>query len=235
MKPGHDPCIKFSFEPETLADILLAVYHCPVEISGLARVTKQNDLLYVVSGEPEIFEQECSGGGTDFDIKTYQDWIHQHAKAGNLEYLSEMRLWWHSHVYMRARFSDTDVRTIDYFGMSRTKYWASLVINKEGGFCLWLNITPEWSRPFNITRPQINFTRAITEKELHELMTERRERIERIVSERVRIRKPRNPYREIISGFLDEEEKEKKSRDPWDLYEWSIKYPLDLYGWRRPK
>ncbi|KKU15473.1 MAG: hypothetical protein UX23_C0001G0072 [Parcubacteria group bacterium GW2011_GWB1_45_9] len=200
--------IKFLFEPETMADLLLAVHHNPVEISGLAKVQKENGLLYVVRSEPEIFEQECGMSFTDFDIKTYHSWHSRMLKENYLQEISEMRLWWHSHVWGNVYFSGTDKDTISSFGRGFEEWWASLVLNKYGEFCLWLNTKPEWEYPFQID--EIGFTREIEMEEFRSIMVERSHGIKTAIEKKVRV-KQLALYESIISGLF------KPKKEPfWD-------------------
>jgi len=209
MKAFPASNVEFLTEPETLADIWLAIYHCRVEISGLARVSKVDDNSYLIGGEPEIFEQTCSYASTDFEIKTYHDWIHKKAKAGNLDFLSEMRLWWHSHVWGHAYFSSTDENTIKSFGASGTEYWVSLVLNKHGEWLMWINYRNDWNHPLRIT--SLRFTRDVSAEKMRQIMIERSEKIKKIVDEKVSIQSvSEEPFERIISGFFH------RKKDFWD-------------------
>ena len=104
MKPVFETIF---IEPLTLADILLAVDLCSIEISGLARVKETEEGL-IVFGEPIIFYQKCSLGGTEFDTEALGLWYHEMMRSGCGREINEYRLWWHSHVFSGAYFSGTD-------------------------------------------------------------------------------------------------------------------------------
>lgn len=211
MEVDTDHNIMFLFEPETLADVLLAVYHNPVEVSGLAQVSAENDSLYVVKGEPEIFDQECGWAFTDFDIKAYQDWRSKMLKEKRFREFTDMRVWWHSHIWGLAYFSIIDVRTIISLGRGFDEWWVSLVLNKYGEFKLWLNVYRPERRHFEIEK--WSFTRQVKEEEFRSIMLERSERIKRILAERVRLIQEK-PYEPMLSGIFRQLKKEDKSF--WD-------------------
>ena len=93
------------FEPETFVDIMLTAINCDVEVSGLAKV-KQDGELYTVYGDIEMFNQDCSMGGTHLNPLSVNSWIqkvkNQEIESGvNESQISLFRLWWHSHVFSR--------------------------------------------------------------------------------------------------------------------------------------
>lgn len=120
------------FELETLADILLAVRFCDVEISGLARVSREGDRFKVYGGAM-IFKQECSLHITEPTIKPYNMWcnnaISSQGEEGIKEVLSH-KLWWHSHVWAGVYFSPTDTGTMVQLLSGFSEWWLALVMNK---------------------------------------------------------------------------------------------------------
>lgn len=119
--------IRIRIAPIALADILLAIKICPVEISGLGKVRKISDEEFLIE-EVIVFDQVCSRSRTEFDENAYGRFLHQMMKAGKGEEINHLRLWWHSHVYSEARWSPTDNENIQSFDGS--DYLISIVGNK---------------------------------------------------------------------------------------------------------
>lgn len=169
-------------EPIALADILLAIDLCPVEISGLARVKQLEDNSLLIYGEPEIFFQRCSMGGTEFDPEAQGRWNNQMMKSGRGQEINEFRLWWHSHVFGRCYFSETDKRLIESWAESPTKWRLSFVGNKYGNLFFQVDTYGENRRTI---KSDINCVEKLTKESLRALMHERSERMKKLIAERV--------------------------------------------------
>ena len=131
--------LTIEFEPQTLADIFLAIHMCEVEISGLARVIRTGK-RFRVFGEGLIFKQTCSSIRTEPDIESLNLWFNDMASSENQEKISKMesyQLWWHSHVWFDVIFSGTDFRTMKNL-VSGGDWWLALVANKKNEVCLAL-------------------------------------------------------------------------------------------------
>lgn len=119
--------IKIRITAEALADILLAIHICPVEVSGLGKVRKISEDEFLIE-EVIVFKQSCSRGGTEFDENAYGLFLHELMKEGRGSEINFLRLWWHSHVYSKARWSQTDNANIR--GFDGSDYLISIVGNK---------------------------------------------------------------------------------------------------------
>ena len=140
--------VDVSLEPGALADFLLAVALCDVEISGLAIVAKEGS-SYRITDSILVFSQECSMGSTDFDENAYGHWQYKMMEAGHGNKINEYRLWWHSHVWMSSFFSSTDKKNIADF--KNSEWWLSWVGNKLGQTSLRLDVfKPEHLAPLYI-------------------------------------------------------------------------------------
>lgn len=175
------------FEPQTLADIFLAVHLCEVEISGLAKATRERN-IFKVSGEALIFRQRCSLALTEPDTESLNQWFNETASSGDRTKINEMgtyKLWWHSHVWGGIFFSSQDHLTMRNFVSGFDEWWLALVANKKNHWRLALVEKNEGffkyeEMPFRVI-PEIN------KKEFEELMRAREELIKKIVEEKVEI------------------------------------------------
>ncbi len=199
VKVLKDHNLQALFEPVTLADILLAVHHTPVEVSGLAQVTFEGN-TFTFRNEPEIFEQHCSMGFTDFDIKTYHDWHAGMLKEKKINELQSMRLWWHSHVWGYASFSTIDTGTMNQLGRGFDKWWVALVLNKYGEYMLWVNVyRPQRLPALQIS--EIKLTEPMDKEAFRVLMEERSERMQEILQQKVHTT-PEKPFERILEGIF---------------------------------
>lgn len=190
----------FKIEPVCLADILLAIELCPVEISGFARAKKNEDVI-LLYGEPEVFKQRCSMGGTEFDIYAHGLWEQEMMMSGNGKKINEFRLWWHSHVYGSAFFSGTDRELIESWEPSGTEWWASIVGNKYGRFDFRLDMyRPERK----IIMPGIQCTTKMNKESMRALMIERKDRMQKLIDERVTIdnEELQKPFERMLGGLF---------------------------------
>lgn len=187
-------------EPETLADILLAIDACPIEISGLARVKESGNSL-LIFGEPEIFPQTCSIAGTEFDQEAHGRWNTEMMRTGRGHEINEFRLWWHSHVFSAAYFSPTDKRQIESWSSKLEDRWISLVGNKYGSLRFRLDLYGK--KRETIEDPPIKPATKITKEGLRAIMVSRRERILNLVRERVNF-DPNKAFEDILKGVFHE-------------------------------
>lgn len=189
-------------EPATLADILLAIDLCPVEISGFAIAKKIGD-DFLISGEPEIFPQSCSLGGTEFDLEANGRWNHEMMKSGRGSEINLYRLWWHSHVAAEAYFSDIDKKMIASWEGTPAAWWLSFVGNIWGEYSLRLDAYQP--KRETIVRPPIKTTERMDKESFRSLMLSRKERVEHLILERVKMNSDdRKPFARILRGVFGE-------------------------------
>ncbi|GEM_PF-4574968 len=171
--------IKIRITAEALADILLAIHICPVEISGLGRVRKINEEEFLIE-EVIVFKQSCSRGGTEFDENAYGFFLHTVMKEGRGSEINSLRLWWHSHVYSRARWSRIDNGNIRSFEGS--DYIISIVGNKYN------DLTVRFDR-FGADKISLDGLGIFCDDifRIKALMSERFDRMKKYVSENVTI------------------------------------------------
>jgi hypothetical protein len=186
-------------EPVTLADILLAIDICPVEISGLARA-KQKDGAFLVYGEPEVFFQTCSLGGTEFDMEAQGRWNHMMMSSGRGAEINEFRLWWHSHVFALSAFSATDKELIESWAESSAAWWMSFVGNKFGD--MDFRVDTFGKRRCTI-HPAVRCTETLPKETLRALMVSRASRMKKIVDERVKFG-GKEAFEKILAGVYHE-------------------------------
>lgn len=187
-------------EPATLADILLAIELCPVEVSGYAQAKKIGG-DFLIFGEPDIAPQTCSLGGTEFDLEAHGLWEREMMLAKRGPEINLYRLWWHSHVGADAVFSATDKEMIASWEGTPAEWWLSFVGNKWGEFSLRLDIY----RPRRETTAKlaIDTTEKIDKEGFRSLMLSRRERVERLISDRVKIKNDDTaPFDRILRGVF---------------------------------
>ena len=188
---------QIEIEPVTLADILLAIELCPVEISGFARVRETED-CFSIYDEPEVFKQKCGMSGTEFDLEALGAWNHIMMKSGNGHEINDYRLWWHSHVFSPAYFSGTDRRQIESWEDGRAPWWISLVGNKHGKLTFRIDFYGEERAT---TNPEVRCTEPINRKELQTLMLSRKLRMAEIIRERV-VFDDRAAFEHILDGVF---------------------------------
>lgn len=105
------------------------------EIGGFMIVKKNEEGDYIIS-EPEILEQEVTGGTTEMTREAVADYYVKAAmKHGN----NVRFLWWHSHANMAAFWSGTDTNTMKEY---KSGDWSAfLVVNIRGEYkfriCVW--------------------------------------------------------------------------------------------------
>lgn len=186
-------------EPTVLADILLAIDLCPVEISGLAKVRQEGDSL-LIWGEPEVFFQKCSIGGTEFDLEALGIWNHKMMKSGQIEEINEFRLWWHSHVFSASLFSSIDRALIESWAESPTKWRLSFVGNKFGELLFQVDI---YGKKRKTIHPEIKCTERISKQSLRALMLERSGRMKKLIDERVSF-DDKEIFEKILRGVFNE-------------------------------
>ncbi|MDP3954439.1 MAG: hypothetical protein Q8Q06_03435, partial [bacterium] len=184
-----------TFEPVTLADIMLAIDICGIEISGFANVEAIRN-TFRIYGEAIILEQECSSGGTHLSELGRHKWELEMARSEKFKEIGRAKLWWHSHVFMPAEFSSIDTDTMRGFANSEDEFWLALVINKHREFKLWLNIYRPISRLF-INIDNIEIEGNPTPREFKELLETRREIMREIIKDKVK-------KIEIFKGEIDD-------------------------------
>lgn len=187
-------------EPAALADILLAIDLCPVEISGYAKAKKiGNDFL--VFGEPDIAPQVCSLGGTEFDFESRGLWEREMMLQKRGPEINLYRLWWHSHVHSIAVFSETDKEMIASWEGTPAEWWLSLVANKWGEFSLRLDVFQP--KRETAARLALTTTERMDKESFRSLMLARKERVERLVLERVKIKNDESKsFDRILRGMF---------------------------------
>lgn len=98
---------------------------CPQEISGFGRTTYNRNVIVV--NDVFLIEQTVNPVTTTMDPDALYEAIMEQAALG--KDTSDWGLWWHSHVNMTARFSGTDIDTIERLGGE--KPLVSIVTNKR--------------------------------------------------------------------------------------------------------
>lgn len=177
--------IKVTIDPVTYADIYLAAEICPVEISGLAKVTREGDNFHIF-GEPMIPKQKCrrDGSETDFDMVAYGIWCNEMILGDREEELKQFKLWWHSHANSVVYFSNTDERTISRIGSFYSEWWMHMVVNKINHALLRLDVyKPERLSPVYVDK--IKFSSPTSKKLVQKIMLERKEGMKAIVDSRI--------------------------------------------------
>ena len=187
------------FEPVTLADIMLAIDICDVEISGFANIEVRGN-TFRICDEAIVLDQECSVSGTHLSELSRHKWELEMARSEKFKEIGRAKLWWHSHVFMSAEFSGIDTSTMRGFANSEDEFWLALVMNKHREFKLWLNIYRPMRKLFiNIENVEIEGNP--TFREFEELLDTRRERMREIIKEKVK-------RKEMPGGEID-------YADPW--------------------
>ena len=124
--------------------------------------------------------------------------------------MNTKRLWWHSHVWGKARFSSIDVGYIEEFGgdtlLPFNPYLISIVGNKRGHLTTRLDIfkpehTIEYAR--QLPPSDASFTRVM----FYDLYHERMPRMQKLVSDMVTI-KPLPLDKKIEQDEFSSREKE---------------------------
>lgn len=179
--------MRIEIEPEALADIVLAIDICPVEISGTGRVQKENDALVVT--EAIVFPQRCSHKRTEFDPDAYNAYCEALLRVGSGVDINQHRLWWHSHVWGDVFLSMRDLAYIEAFGASTPRssnpWLISLVGNKHGHYFLQYNeFFPERRVLY---KQRLYFGPEILLSRINFLRGERRERMEKLIQECVTV------------------------------------------------
>lgn len=176
------------FNPETFADILLATHLCTVEISGLAKVVRDEGRNFKVFGDALIFNQECSAGGTEPDVEAYNLWTNEMISSGDenkIKEVTDQKLWWHSHVWYEVIFSGTDLATMKRILSGFSQWWLVLVVNKKNKHCLAL--IEKNGGYLRYEEAPLILVPEITEKQFRELVQSRREIIQKTIDEKVKI------------------------------------------------
>ena len=187
MNLGNSKNARIVFEPKTFVEIMLAAMVCEVEVSGLAKIEKR-DSIYVIHGEPIVFDQTCSLVKTTFDETAYLLWQEKMVLAGQENIIQEARLWWHSHVWSGVGLSDEDLSTMRLIGQDYD-WWLAMVVNKRCQVYMEL-----WRyRPEPLLRTLIRefeFTEKLSPSMLERLLKDNEERMSEIIKQKVKIVKP---------------------------------------------
>lgn len=122
--------MKIIFTPEAYKKFRAYVHGIGHEISGFGKVEKLEDSFRIT--DVKIFPQVVSGVHTVMDAQNLAAFWDELMVAG--EDIGQWKLWWHSHVFMAAMFSQTDHETIDEFDteMPEENWILSIVTNKYG-------------------------------------------------------------------------------------------------------
>ncbi len=197
--------------PSARVDIALAYALCPVEISGIGEVENTGN-SYRIS-EVILFPQECYLEHTTFDREAFGRYAHnlnqKRVTTRSPSGMNTKRLWWHSHVWGKARFSSIDIDYIEQFGADTllpfNPYLISIVGNKQGHLTTCLTIfKPErtWECVRELPLSDASFTRAM----LYDLYRERMPRMHKLISDMVTI-KPLPLYKKVERDKLSSREK----------------------------
>jgi len=122
--------MKILFSKQAFEKLRAYITGIEYEISGFGKVEKKDGDLYVT--DVKIFQQVVSGGHTEMDRKALALFWDELLKAH--EDTGLWKLWWHSHVFMSALFSGTDLDTISEFDaeVPEDNWMMSIVANKLG-------------------------------------------------------------------------------------------------------
>jgi hypothetical protein len=193
------------FEPKTLADIILAIEICPVEISGLAQAELREGNI-VVFGDALIFPQTCAVSGTDFDESAYGNWRNSMMREGRSgEKDRYTNFWWHSHVFAPTYWSGTDKDNIERWITAPLQSWLlSLVGNKYGSLRIRLDAKNSDEVVQDVEIQNLDFTEPIGKEGLRALMVEREAALRQIVADQVRVAEdPKEPFERILRGMFN--------------------------------
>lgn len=177
--------LHIEFEPEILADIILATHLCEVEISGLATV-ERNGRSFKVSGNALILNQTCSPVRTEPDIESLNLWFNAVASSGDEEKIKNMesqRLWWHSHVWYEVIFSGQDLRTMKNLLGGFDEWWLVFVANKKNQSCLAL--IEKNGGYMSYEEAPIILNPEMTDREFRHLIDSKKSAIQKLITERV--------------------------------------------------
>lgn len=100
------------------------VMKAPGEVSGFGKVTRVGNSFTIE--DVIVLDQKNTGASSDISQDTLYKFKLLMKKRGLT--LEGWDLWWHSHVYMATRFSQTDLDTIEEIRSER--FTLSLVTNK---------------------------------------------------------------------------------------------------------
>jgi hypothetical protein len=100
------------------------VMSAPGEVSGFGKVARKGNSFHI--SDVIVLEQKNTGASSDISQGTLEKFMKLMKKRG-LD-TEGYDLWWHSHVYMMTRFSQTDLDTIEELRSNR--FTLSLVTNK---------------------------------------------------------------------------------------------------------
>jgi hypothetical protein len=130
--------MKIIFKKEAFEKFRAYVNGIEYEISGFGKIEKVDGNLVVT--DVKIFPQVVSAGHTEMDAKSLAAFWDELMVAG--EDIGKWKLWWHSHVYMMASFSGTDMNTIDEFDaeMPEENWMLSIVTNKQGNLFAQIDV-----------------------------------------------------------------------------------------------
>jgi len=195
--------------PEARVDISLAIDLCPVEISGIGEVAYDRDSTYHIT-ETILFPQECYFSYTTFDqmaFERYADELNRKRVATRgPSGMNTKRLWWHSHVWGRARFSSIDRRYMATVGgdalLPYSPYLISIVGNKYGMLTTRLDVFKPVHRT-EYTRLPLSDP-SYTPAMLRDLYQERRPRMQKLIDDMVTIQ-PNDFWSELFERLERDE------------------------------
>jgi len=136
----HSPRVLMTTDVKRRLDLYIA--EAIGEISGLGTVVQiGNDFLV-----EEIFllPQKCTLGSTDMSAEGIADFLYERVQSSLS--VSNIRLWWHSHVMGDVYWSATDNGTIES-SFPNASWVVSVVGNKRGDYLSRLDIY----KPFRLT------------------------------------------------------------------------------------
>lgn len=171
-------------------DMLLATRICPVEVSGYAKVSLDDNQTHLIS-DVVIPHQICSGGGT-ISLGDDLHWAMQEIVEQGKD-PKDFYCWWHSHVGGTARFSSTDIYNLFEF----LRYllqgnkeeivgpWLSIVLNQHaevsGQYAFARPAHMEWHVP-------VVLENGVTENDIRDYINFHHDRIYELLMERVIVR-----------------------------------------------
>ncbi len=176
--------------PEARVDIALAINLCPVEISGIGEVVCEGDVYHIT--EAILFPQQCYYDHTTFDQEAFGRYAHDLNKkrvaTRSPSGMNTKRLWWHSHVWGRARFSSTDTGYMEKFGKDTlpqfNPYLISIVGNKHGNLTTRLDVFKPvyWAEYFALPLSDPSWTLGMLQDLYQERMPRMMELIDKMVT-----------------------------------------------------
>lgn len=108
--------------PSVWSKVNVWVQHCDGEVSGLGKVTKHGNVLFVT--EAYLLDQVSTGSETELDPSAVAKLM-----TDSMGTDGDLTWWWHSHADMGVFWSGTDHKQID--NLSKNNYVLATVFNKN--------------------------------------------------------------------------------------------------------